>query len=380
MKKRNFIIIGSLLLLAIIVTVYITQSIYETTSEQNDIENNSQQDQQNNHSEKQKTPYEKYIHDGEKCLEIDDTIERGDCFQEIGENYGTWYVNEEKSEFYFPYQYEQDHWSHVFYREIDENDGLGESVEDEYYDEYEDPYASHKNYERGEEVLETYWHILSNMIPRKYRESLTALYWTYTGEDVVLAVGRNDPDSQYLLFSHLLRSEYVPEIRYTLLHELGHILTLDSSQVDSDERLYDEDYDEKAQEQIIENIENNCETFYHNGRCAKEDSYLYEYYQQFWQDINKEHQNINWEDEKDYKEFFNKYEDRFFNSYQGTSPTEDIADMFSYFVHSHSSISERSDIKHEKINFFYHFDKLINLRTSILENLYHLAIEDQKIY
>src|SRR5699024_9687541 len=86
-------------------------------------------------------------------------------------------------------------------------------------------------------------------------------------------------------------------------------------------------------------------------------------------------------DETDYTEFFYENEDRFMNSYQGTSPVEDIADAFSQFVMSNSQDIEKHDeLKYDKLRFFYDYEELVELRTDILENLYDLSVTDEILY
>lgn len=324
-------------------------------------------------------PFGKYEYDGKQCLTIDEIIERGDCFQEVFEKHLVWYLNEEKVEFYFPFQREQSHWHDVFYVEIDEDDQLSELQETDYFHKYDDPYPhNNSNHDRGKKIVDEYWHIFSNLIPKEYREHLKYIYWTDTGDDLVLAVGvkEDEVEAMTLLFSHQLLS-YKPYLRYSFLHEYGHIFTLNETQTKINEELFLEE--EPSEEQLKQDKES-CKTYYHNGRCSYEDSYLFQYFQRFWADIYEQYQKIDWDNQKEYEEFFFTHEERFFNSYQGTSPPEDIADTFAFFVHSHSSIGAQPEMKYQKIKFFYEYEELVELRTTILENLYHLSIEDEEFY
>ncbi|HLS35716.1 MAG TPA: hypothetical protein VK061_05725 [Bacillota bacterium] len=348
--------------------------VEETNNENNVLDNNDNDNNSNDENNEPKlvNPIEVLDYYGEECLAIEDTIERGDCLQELGKVNINWYVNEEKHQFYFPFQREQSHWQYLFYKDVDENDQLGSVQEGESFEEMDE-----SSLEAGEEAFEEFWHVISNLIPKDNREYLKALYWVDTGEEYVLAVGNKDPDSMYLLLSELA-TQYHPRVRYLVFHELGHVLTLNSSQVDVHEDLFDAEGDEL--EQIVEEIEANCETIFANGRCMKEDSYIYDYYKQFWEDIYDTHAEIDWENEEEFEEFFFEYEDRFFNTYQATSFVEDIAEMFAYFIHSHSSMTEESDMKYEKIKFFYEIDEFVELRTNILENLREMIITENKVY
>src|SRR5690625_5686990 len=87
---------------------------------------------------------------------------------------------------------------------------------------------------------------------------------------------------------------------------------------------------------------------------------------------------IDWEAKDDYKDFFFTYENEFFNSYQGTNPHEDIAESFSFFVMLNSEEIERNDdVKYQKLDFFYDYNELIDLRAAILENIYLLSRSEE---
>lgn len=69
------------------------------------------------------------------------------------------------------------------------------------------------------------------------------------------------------------------------------------------------------------------------------------------------------------------------NSYQGTSPVEDIADAFSQYVMMNSTgIKGQPEMKYDKLQFFYEFDELVQLRTMILENIFDVSVEDDVLY
>lgn len=325
-------------------------------------------------------PLSQYEKSGEQCLEVDDTIERGDCFQKVGEEHLTWFVNEDKKEFYFPYQHEQDHWNDIFYMEINDEDQLSDLMEEDYFDEYVDPKPfDDSNYARGKQIIDEHWYIFSNLIPKEYREELKYVYLTDTADDNVFAVGGKDDDigAMILMFGHLNPHEYIPLNRSTLIHEFGHILTLNETQINIEEEL---STNEDLTDEEIETFKDSCDTIYGNRGCAKEDSYLNSFYVNFWENIIDTHQEIDWDEKAEYEEFFFKHEDHFFNSYQGTNISEDIAESFTFFIQLHSDARDKSDIKYQKIDFFYDYDELIELRTSILESLYTLIVEDGEFY
>jgi hypothetical protein len=320
--------------------------------------------------------FKDYQEEGEKCKTIEDTIERGDCFQVANSNQLNWYIDNSKELFYFPFQREQEHWQNVIYFEIDDADELSEIRHTANYENYLDKGNSEAHIEHGATLLENYWYVFSNIIPKTYRQDLGSIAWADTGNDYVFAVGRDHENVQelQLLISHNM-GEYRTAFKKTLIHEFGHMLTLNDSQgkVDTDLFFSDNEAEWEAAEEA-------CPTILFWG-CMEESGYLNQYYLSFWEDINAEYEEIDWESEDHYKNFFFKYEDRFFNSYQGTNPVEDIAEAFTIFVMMNSNDLEgKTEIKYEKLKFFYQYDELVELRTMILENMYDLVVADQEFY
>ncbi|MFD2044172.1 hypothetical protein ACFSTA_09780 [Ornithinibacillus salinisoli] len=374
----------SLFLLLLIVFLGIFYFIINGINEESVYENETINESNNESNGNTRTMkiLSNYEDSGKECKLIEEVIERGDCFQTVNEKYLSWYLEQSKVEFYFPFQQDQENWEDVFYYSVDKQDTLEKLNETDYFDDYVDPYGladSETNHQRGMETVQEYWHIFSNMIPQEYRTSLKSVYWTDTGEDLVLGVGRDETNMQdtVLMLSHNI-GEYHPTNKYTFIHEFAHVLTLNEEQIKIDEQLYNSE-----DVTILEDAKASCSTHFvtYGWGCMNESSYLNNFYHQFWDDIYGKYNEIDWESEDDYKEFFFAYEDRFFNSYQGTNPEEDIAESFTYFVKmDREELEENTQMKYEKINFFYQYDELVELRTQILENIYDISIEDGEFY
>lgn len=91
----------------------------------------------------------------------------------------------------------------------------------------------------------------------------------------------------------------------TIVHEFGHILTLNETQLDPTKDA------------------GNCSTYHPGEGCTKANSYLYDLYKKYWTDIPTGNTA-----EKNYKE----YQGRFVSQYAATNPPEDIAETFRHFV------------------------------------------------
>jgi hypothetical protein len=112
-----------------------------------------------------------------------------------------------------------------------------------------------------------------------------------------------------------------------------------------------------------------CPNYFPGEGCARADSYIHLFYYEFWDELHEEWSEINLEEDDDayydlLDEFYEKYEDRFVNSYAATNPEEDIAEAFSFFVFSAKPRGET--IAEEKMLFFYRYPEMIQLRAEIL--------------
>ncbi|GEN45922.1 hypothetical protein [Alkalibacillus haloalkaliphilus] len=309
--------------------------------------------------------------DGEGCYEVDEVIERGDCFLEVINDHLSFDLNYDQTQFYFPIQQERDDWEDVFYFEVGDEGDLVDLELLDYAEEYEDEFAGPQDdLARGKETLMAYWYVFSSVIPNEFRPTLERVYWLDAQEQQLLAIYRPPDDSEIL---SLVLSQYVGDydtpVKVILIHEFGHYLTLNSSEIDYSNGLYEDD-------------PSLCEEYLTVYGCAKEDSYMNQFVGLFWSDLLEEYEAIDWSEESDdYREFFEKNENHFFNTYQGTAPEEDIAESFAFFVFLDSDRVETGDrVKYDKVSFFYQFDELVELRTEILENFYNLSLEDGNRY
>lgn len=159
------------------------------------------------------------------------------------------------------------------------------------------------------------------------------------------------------------------ELTYTLVHEFGHILTLNETQIDVDSGIY---YIESGQtfEEIYEEKKALCapQVFIEEG-CSNTGSTINLFYQQFWKTIKDEHDLIQEiEDENEYQraldDFYEKNKNQFVTQYAATNLGEDIAESFTAFVLKDKP-AEATTIADQKILFFYEIEYLVRLRENI---------------
>lgn len=139
------------------------------------------------------------------------------------------------------------------------------------------------------------------------------------------------------------------EVAYTIIHEFGHILTLEKSQVDASI------------------TQANCKNYFPGEGCAKENSYINELHSKFWKDIWSEYQTAQ-NDQNSQQQFYQKYKDRYVTQYASTNPGEDIAEVFATFV-TRKDKPNGTTIAEKKILLMYDRSELIDFRNHIRTNL-----------
>jgi len=133
-------------------------------------------------------------------------------------------------------------------------------------------------------------------------------------------------------------------LSYIIIHEFGHILTLDNLQVDSSIS------------------ESDCTNYFVGEGCAKQQAYINKSYQEFWADIADEFKMVNSQSEG--QAFYEKYKDRFVTPYSSVNPVEDIAEVFTNFVLIENQPTGTA-IKDQKILRMYDEAALIGIRNFI---------------
>ncbi|MGI6561406.1 MAG: M28 family peptidase [Clostridia bacterium] len=122
-----------------------------------------------------------------------------------------------------------------------------------------------------------------------------------------------------------------------LIHEYGHLLTLNENQMDP----------EGTEERPIG----------YNGGKFKEGSIVDAFYNRFWADCIVYWENMNAND------FYNRMSDAFVTKYAATKCSEDICETFAEFVLRNKP--EGKTVAEQKILFFYEYEEMIEVRNHI---------------
>ena len=214
------------------------------------------------------------------------------------------------------------------------------------------------------------WQYFASLIPLENRSSLAEFSVMTDGQDNVLAAVAQTYDDPKLwgLEVDIADSQDYYYLSYTLVHEFAHLLTLGSDQVPPSEAIFNSPDDND----IYLNEVAACPNFFPGEGCSNSDSYINQYYSQFWLSIYDEWNDINLEENDDLyyerlDDFYYKYQDEFLTDYAATHPAEDIAESFSFFVFSEMPAGDT--VAEQKILFFYNYPELVALRTNILGNL-----------
>lgn len=177
-----------------------------------------------------------------------------------------------------------------------------------------------------------------------------------------------DPDKWQVGFD-LLDSDAPLYLADALIHESGHLLTLNTRQMPFDDLHY-YSYDEEKRAFL------GCSQYADDSACSLPDSYINLFYEKFWKDIYPAWSEVeldaqNAESFEEYlsimEQFYDDHEELFLNSYAATNIHEDMAESFSYFVLNLKPIG--NSIPAQKVKFYYEFPELIEYRRQIIEGL-----------
>ncbi|MEW9501001.1 hypothetical protein [Jeotgalibacillus marinus] len=213
------------------------------------------------------------------------------------------------------------------------------------------------------------WQLFASIVPSKEREMVTGFYVFTDGVGNTLGAvePRYENPEEWLLSLDIADSDNTKELIDTLIHEFGHLLFLNEEQVPFSEATFAD----LENDQVLERLKTNCLQYFTSYGCSAPESYINQFYQRFWVEIIEEWESLDVEtNEEDLDHFFTNHEDEFVTDYAATHPSEDIAESWSYFVLSYKP--ENETVADEKISFFYQYPELVELRTTLLSNLYNV--------
>ena len=201
------------------------------------------------------------------------------------------------------------------------------------------------------------WNAVKSVLPNSILKAELGEFHIFTdGPEGTLAyVTQVDPDNQPEKWVYAVDPADSEDTKSTLfietiIHEFGHIIALENDQINLGD--------------------SNCNFYEIDEGCAKEDSYLNEWYTSFWNKspYKEQAENIKSlsgsEEEQSVANFYNKHTNDFINEYSATNPIEDFAESFAFFVLKDKA-KNATLMKDKKINFFYDYPPLTAIRDDI---------------
>jgi hypothetical protein len=217
---------------------------------------------------------------------------------------------------------------------------------------------------------EAIWNYFASIIPLQAREFVSEFSIFTDGRGNHLAAVRpdfSDPE-QWILQVDILDAASYYDLTYTLIHEQGHLLTLNAKQVTPSKAIFK--FPENKT--IYRQEEDACAQYFTGEGCSEPDSYINQFFTRFWPYIYEDWAKIDAEEDENTRavmldDFYKTNQDQFVSEYASTSPMEDIAESWAFFVLSPKP--ELNSIANEKILFFYEYPDLVDLRTKILQQI-----------
>lgn len=178
------------------------------------------------------------------------------------------------------------------------------------------------------------WHAFTSLIPARWVNTISAFEIISDPETSgYVYPDENDP-GKFVLGLNSIELNEPQELNHTIIHEFAHILTLNPNQVDG----------------ILElGNSGSCPTLALDEGCTDAESYINQFNSQFG---SQESDNIDTD---------------FVSEYASSNIAEDIAESFTAFV-----LRDRTQgvtVADQKINFFYIFPALVQIRQQIRANI-----------
>lgn len=227
-----------------------------------------------------------------------------------------------------------------------------------------------RRYQSDVSTQQQAWKLFATLIPADQRQ-IVGEYQVMTdgaGELLAAVEQTHDDPNRWILEIDIADVPFTKSLVFTLLHEFGHLLTLNPSQVPPDLEIFNH----PDSNRVFDRAAAACPYYFPGEGCSLPDSYVNVFFDRYWTDLYEEWHKIDLIEDGDARQkqldaFYNKYQQQFLDSYAVTSPSEDIAESWAFFIFSPKPAGD--SIADQKILFFYEYPELIQLRTQILHNL-----------
>lgn len=208
-----------------------------------------------------------------------------------------------------------------------------------------------KSYQDDKNRHQKIWEHITSLFPIQYRENIAEFEVFFGGGELsgyVVPLGEDDLSKWKIGMAIDMEGDlddlnFQNWYTYVIIHEIGHILTLNDTQIE----LKDE---------------SDCSTYFTGEGCSKPDSYINRIYELGWADIIDQH------DFENPQATYEQYEDRFQTDYAATNPGEDVAEVFAYFMMANEEPAG-VNIAEQKIKILFEYPELLTLRKIIRDKV-----------
>jgi hypothetical protein len=249
-----------------------------------------------------------------------------------------------------------------------EDDGLGlvpvgASIVPDYLQPYKEDVAAHRRI----------WEYFARLFP--YRDNAHVSYFVIftDGAQDGYAARIRSLGGVWMLYIDILDFDNPYDVTDILVHEYGHMLTLNDSQLKAvNWHMLPGGGSEREH---LDNYLAQCDTFFTGESCVSSDSYLNEFGRRFWPadvyeswaDVYVTRADDEPERQAAVQKFYSLFPDRFVSQYAATNPKEDIAETWTEFVLRPKPAGD--SIADRKILFFYEYPELVELRAEIIRGV-----------
>lgn len=177
--------------------------------------------------------------------------------------------------------------------------------------------------------------------------------------------GYQDDRSKWILGVDIASAQDPSFLTNVLVHEYGHLITLNTDQIVSDEFYSGWWQDPEG-----------CSQFLSPDGCSNPDSYINLFYQKFWQgdlydawleEVEKPQVDSSDEYRTLIDKFYESHSEQFVSDYASTNIDEDLAESFERFVLEPKP--DGNGVPEQKIRFFYDFPEMVKIRQTMIQNI-----------
>lgn len=184
----------------------------------------------------------------------------------------------------------------------------------------------------------TLWSEISQLSPDNISNSYIETYEVYDDaqSDTLAFVDDEDQNGKWRIAVNLAgrRDSSEREQKATIIHELSHIITLNTSQVKPNFTT--------------------CNTYELPEGCTNSNSYINTFYTAYWKGVSSPAQYDS---------------NKFVTEYAATEPVEDLAETFAFFVLERDKEELGNQIKYQKIKMLYNYPELVQIRKDMRNEL-----------